>query len=311
MSREPSPIETGERSSAKKARVESPNGPLKQEAEDGALVAVDGAAAKAEITVAIDKAFLHCPLCTLPLTPPIFQCGVGHLCCGRCHGQLAGNQCHSCGEDGGVYARCFVMDAFVSSAVVPCPHEAYGCRTEVAYYQLGDHESACPHAPCACSEPGCGFLGSPPMLLAHLAAAPHSWPVDKLRYGEVLRLRVPECEPRRLLVAEEDDGRVFLLAVGEAGSLPRAVPVTVACVRARAAAGPRYTCKVWANGSVAPATGKVERVLMEAEVPSCSGGVDDVVAAGEEAMFLGVPRKMLRGDPKQIHLRVRVDKVSG
>jgi E3 ubiquitin-protein ligase SIAH1 len=109
------------------------------------------------------------------------------------------------------------------------------------------------------------------MLLAHLAAAPHSWPVDKLQYGEALRIRVPDTEPRRLLVAEEDGGeRVFVLAVGDRAA--RAIPVRVACVRApdAAAAGPQFTLKMWATGCKAPASGKVESVLVDMEVPSAA-----------------------------------------
>jgi E3 ubiquitin-protein ligase SIAH1 len=199
------------------------------------------------------------------------------------------------------------MDAFVSKALVPCPHEANGCRASVAYYLAGDHGSACAQAPCACGEPGCAFLGSPPMLLAHLAAAPHSWPVDKLQYGEALRIRVPDTEPRRLLVAEEDGGeRVFVLAVGDRAA--RAIPVRVACVRApdAAAAGPQFTLKMWATGCKAPASGKVESVLVDMEVPSAAAA--GAVAADEEGTFLLVPRNMLRGASSQLHLSVRIDK---
>ncbi|GJN05972.1 hypothetical protein PR202_ga23653 [Eleusine coracana subsp. coracana] len=308
-------MENGKRTSATKAKVvESPRS---QEAEGkeanggGALVPVNGAAAKVEIMVRMKRTLLHCPLCTLPFTPPIFQCGVGHLACGPCHGQLPGKECRSCDGDGGAYTRCFAMDAVVSSAVVPCPHQALGCRREVAYHHLADHRRACPHAPCACPEPGCAFAASPGTLAAHLAAPPHAWPVHKLRYGEVLRLRVPESEPRRLLVAEgekedeDGDGRAFVLAVGEHGG---GVAVTVACVGA--AAGTRYMCKMWANGGVAPVTGKVQRVLMETEVPSCSSGGGAAAADEEKAMFLGVPRKMVHGESKQIHLGVRISKVS-
>ncbi|PAN31998.1 hypothetical protein PAHAL_5G455900 [Panicum hallii] len=319
---EPSPMENGERSSAKRVRVPSPPGNrVKQEVPaweeeasgGGETEAMDGAAARAEVVVRIDKEMLHCPICTLPLKPPIFQCGVGHTACGSCHGQLPTNQCHSCdGGGGGLYGPCPVMDALVAKAVVPCPHQAYGCRASVAYYQASEHGSTCPHAPCACGEPGCAFVGSPPALLAHLAAAPHSWAVENFRYGETLRLSVPEPEARRLLVADGDDGsrRVFVLAVGDRAS--RTVPVSVACVRApgAAAAGPQYTCKMWATGDKAPATGKVESVLVDMEVPSAAAA-GAVAADDEKATFLGVPRKMLRGASRQMLLSVRIGRASG
>jgi hypothetical protein len=79
---EPSPMENGERSSAKRVRVPSPPGNrVKQEVPaweeeasgGGETEAMDGAAARAEVVVRIDKEMLHCPICTLPLKPPIFQ----------------------------------------------------------------------------------------------------------------------------------------------------------------------------------------------------------------------------------------------
>ena len=33
------------------------------------------------------------------------------------------------------------------------------------HYQAVNHWSVCPHAPCACGEPGCTFAGSPPELV--------------------------------------------------------------------------------------------------------------------------------------------------
>nr|CAB3476488.1 unnamed protein product [Digitaria exilis] len=401
--REPSPSamekENCERSSSKNnknARVQPPPGfrvkkevpsvdeVQEEEASGGrAAMAVDAAAAaKAEVVVRFDKDMLHCPLCTLPLKPPIFQCGVGHLACGSCHGQLSGNQCHSCDGGGPHCSWCWwyialylVLGQFLlQQPELPqvlrrrhghgrSPHHrqfcfgrrhladprllpplgadsapiwgrdarrwpadgserrreagarvgaAYGCGASVSYYQAAEHGAACPYAPCDCAEPGCGFVGSPPSLLAHLTAAPHSWPVDQVQYGETLRLRVPEHVSRHLLFAEEEDGlRVVVLAVGDHGA--RAVPVTVACVRARGAAGPQYTCKMWTNGAKAPATGKVESVLVDMEVPSAAAAGGAVVADDddEEAMFLAVPRKLRRGASRQMLLSVRIDRVSG
>uniref|UniRef100_A0A0E0PJR0 non-specific serine/threonine protein kinase n=1 Tax=Oryza rufipogon TaxID=4529 RepID=A0A0E0PJR0_ORYRU len=65
-----------------------------------------------------------------------------------------GKQCHACG----------------GAAKILCPNDLFGCWSYVAYYDVAGHQRACPHAPCSCSEPRCDFLGSPPMLLAHLVA---------------------------------------------------------------------------------------------------------------------------------------------
>ncbi|CAL4951156.1 unnamed protein product [Urochloa decumbens] len=234
-------MEKVQQPSGKKPRVESPSVGVKEVLEEGqpsggagAMVAMEAAAPIAEEhVVCVDKDELHCPRCSVPLKPPIFQfqCDAGHVACNTCHGLLPKNKCYSCHQDGS-YGRSAVLEGIVGSARI-CPNHAYGCRSYVTYHAAADHQRACPHAPCRCSEPGCGFLGSPPELRDHLRDA-HAWPVDKVRYGEMHHLRLPESQPRRLLVAEDDDGRVFLVsASAHAGGARHGV--AVACVRAAAA----------------------------------------------------------------------------
>ncbi|CAM0909818.1 unnamed protein product [Alopecurus aequalis] len=159
-------------SSAKKARLELPNGDVKQE------------------------------------------CIGGHLACGGCVAALPGGLCETCEDGDGIFGPCPALDAVVSSARVACPHAA--CGLFVIYHETGEHQNACPHAPCHCMEPGCGgFAASPAALAGHLAAV-HAVPVRNVKYGTVSRLQVPVSVPRLLLVAE-DDGRVFLLTVGALG----------------------------------------------------------------------------------------------
>uniref|UniRef100_A0A0E0JDG9 RING-type E3 ubiquitin transferase n=1 Tax=Oryza punctata TaxID=4537 RepID=A0A0E0JDG9_ORYPU len=306
-------------SGAKKAKAVSlsPNGQVKREmAEEGAageeveaggamIAAVEGDAfEKVEITMRIDMAVLHCPLCLLPLKPPTYQCAAGHLACSSCHGDVPGKQCHACDGGGvvGVYARCPALDTFLRAAKIPCPNDLFGCRSYVAYYDVAAHQRACPHAPCSCSEPRCDFLGSPPMLLAHLVAD-HSWPVSKVPYGEVLTIHVPESERRHLIVAGAgEDERVFVLSVGALGV---ATAVSVACVRANAAAGPRYRCKLWAH---APG-GAADFVHMDSAVVS-SAAAPGEVAVHEAAMFLTVPPCLLHmldaGTSKEMLLRLSI-----
>ncbi|KAL5220513.1 hypothetical protein ABZP36_025226 [Zizania latifolia] len=233
----------------KKARVESPNAGVrvKQEAAEetygggGAVTptaaAAEAAAAAREVAVKIDAAVLHCPLCLLPLKPPIFQ-------------------------------------------------------------------RACPHARCSCPEPGCDFVGLPPVLLGHLTGE-HSWPAQEISYRTVHVLRVSPLERRRLLVVQGDDDecRVFLLAVGAHGAT---TTVSVSCVRANATAGPHYTCKLWTQGPPDPETGFKDTVMMETNVRSCSVPCE---VAMEEGTLLSVPPWMLRGASVEILLRVRIDKL--
>ncbi|CAO2204868.1 unnamed protein product [Urochloa humidicola] len=194
----------------------------------------------------------------------------------------------------------------VQSIRIQCPNVAYGCGSYVAYHAAGDHRRSCPHAPCGCTEPGCGFLGSPPALRDHLRDA-HAWPVDKLRYGAPCHLRLPASRPRRLLDAADDDGRVFLVSVGAHGGGGARHAAAVACVRA-AAAGTQYSCKMWATGNAGAATGRVEIAMAEAEVPSISSVPGDADAAADAAP-LSVRRSMLHGESMEMDLSVRIEKV--
>ncbi|KAL6847789.1 hypothetical protein ACP4OV_021917 [Aristida adscensionis] len=290
--------------------------PVKQEVEEpeetgaGALVAVQVPAPMEEaLTVRIDKAKLHCPLCTLPLRPPIFQfqCEAGHLACGACHGRLPKARCYACGH-AGAYRRNATLEDVVGWYTVPCPYDAYGCGACVAYHDAGEHQRACPCAPCACPEPGCGFVGSPPVLRGHLAAAPHSWRVHGIGYGKTHHLRLAPGE-RRLLVAPEPEdggGGVFVVAVSALwdGAYHGA---SVECVRASAAAGPRYTCSMWATGPPSAVSGRPETNMTQVmDVPSSAVPGE---ATAEEGVPLVLRRKNLHGASMEMHLSVRIDKV--
>ncbi|KAM0864955.1 hypothetical protein ACQ4PT_043587 [Festuca glaucescens] len=314
-------------SSAKKARHELPNGHVKQEVavqevagEGGAVVAAEYGS-PVELAVRINMRVLHCPLCTRPFKPPVLQCKGGHLACGVCVAALPRCLCEACEEADGVFGLCPALDAVVSSAKVACPHD--GCGRFVVYHESGEHQNACAHAPCHCTEPGCaGFAASPEALAGHLSSI-HAVPLHTVKYGKVSRLQVPASVPRLLLVAE-DDGRVFLLTVGALGGAGTTA-VSVACVRASAAARPRFTCKMWvnlppppppaapaANGSVSG--GKSDVVLVEMTVLSSTS--PGAVVAADQPTFLSVPQMYLvpgpgdDGPTREVPLSIRIDKVS-
>uniref|UniRef100_R7WDV5 E3 ubiquitin-protein ligase SINA-like protein 7 n=1 Tax=Aegilops tauschii TaxID=37682 RepID=R7WDV5_AEGTA len=121
--------------SAKKARLDLPDGHLvKQElvahdaaAGGGAIVAVAERSPRAELRVKIDMCVLHCPLCTLPFKPPVFQCKGGHLACGGCAAQQPSGQCGACADGCGFFDPCPALDAVVSSTRVQCPNA--GCHS--------------------------------------------------------------------------------------------------------------------------------------------------------------------------------------
>jgi E3 ubiquitin-protein ligase SIAH1 len=118
--------------------------------------------------------------------------------------------------------------------------------------------------------------------------------MEEITYGRAHNIRLPETCPPRLLQAE-DDGRVFVR-----------IGVTVACVRASAAAGPRYSCKLWVTGNPGAETGRVEIAMAEADVPSSSSvpGPGDAAAAEAAPVW----RSMLHGKSMEMTLSIRIDK---
>uniref|UniRef100_A0ACD5VIL9 Uncharacterized protein n=1 Tax=Avena sativa TaxID=4498 RepID=A0ACD5VIL9_AVESA len=294
--------------SAKKPRMDLlPNGSaVKQEvvvhdAAGGAFVAeVHGS--RVEVTLKMDISVLHCPLCFCPLRPPVLKCKGGHLACGGCVAELPGSQCHRC-EHGGGFDPEPAMDAVVAAARVECPHD--GCGRFIPYYEASDHKTSCLHAPCCCTEPGCGFAAPLSALVAHLAAA-HAMPVHRVPYGRPNRIQVPVPDPPRRLLAG-DDGGVFLLTVGALGAT---TVVSVVCVRAEACALPRYTVKMWANGppSGSAANRKTDTVL--ADVEAMGSSTPGAVALEDLTSYLVVPPRYLVGAAacKELLLHIRIEK---
>ncbi|XP_020200775.2 E3 ubiquitin-protein ligase SINA-like 10 [Aegilops tauschii subsp. strangulata] len=303
--------------SAKKARLELPDGHVKQEVgvhhavgggdDGGAIVAAEaGHVSRVELAVKIDMSVLQCPLCTLPFKPPVFQCNKGgHLGCGGCVALLPGGQCKTCEDGGGFFHPCPALDAIVSSTKVECAHA--GCQTYVPYHEAADHRSACPHALCHCAETGCGFVGAPQALAGHLADL-HSVPVRTVQYGRVSQ--VPVSGPQQLLVGEED-GRAFLLTVGALGAA--AAAVSVLCVRASASTQPRFSCKMWVNLLQPANGGRADMALVDMQVRSST--TPGAVVAVDEPTFLAVPRMYMvpvAGDAAsmEVPLNIRIDKIS-
>ncbi|TVU22166.1 hypothetical protein EJB05_31848, partial [Eragrostis curvula] len=262
-----------------------------------------------EITVRVDLAVLHCPLCSLPLKPPVFQCQIGHLACGTCRARLSTNQCRACVRGDGAYARCPGLDIFFRAVRVPCPYDAHGCRRRVAYFDAADHARGCPSAPCSCPEPGCAFLGSPAALLGHVDAA-HARPATSVRYGAArgvsLSLPLPPASRRWHALVAEEDRAVFLLSLSALGSGAAAgagAVVSLVCVRASsgAAAAPQYACRIAVDRPSDDGDGMVRAAVMESMVTSSalSGGG---TAVPDHGVF--VHQRMLSGDELALNVRI-------
>uniref|UniRef100_A0ACD5TS82 Uncharacterized protein n=1 Tax=Avena sativa TaxID=4498 RepID=A0ACD5TS82_AVESA len=213
---------------AKKPRVEAPPPSsvlaVKQEIVvhqgAGAIVAVERVP-RTELRLKMDVAVLHCPICLHPLRPPVFQCKGGHLACPGCRS----GGCVKCGNGAAFDIANTAMDDVVLAARMECLHA--GCGSCVAYFEASDHQDACPHAPCSCTEPGCAFAAPPPELVAHLVAA-HAMPVHRIPYGKVEPIQVSVPGPARVLLVggagEEADA--FLLTLAAFGP---ATVVTAVC----------------------------------------------------------------------------------
>ncbi|XP_025877858.1 putative E3 ubiquitin-protein ligase SINA-like 9 [Oryza sativa Japonica Group] len=141
----------------------------------------------------INMEALDCAICYNPLEPPVFfHCGVGHVICSSCHGKLADRSSyHVCNIVSG-YNRCIAVDHILYAITVPCPNAAHGCAVRMTYHDVDEHAGRCPHAPCFCPEPVCGFAaGGPAALLAHFTGM-HGWPVTGMRRNSTFGVEVRE-----------------------------------------------------------------------------------------------------------------------
>lgn len=308
--------------------------PGKQEA--GAMVVAPEPEA---IAVRIDMAMLHCPICFLPLKPPIFQVPCLLLQCLMLHPFLV-SWLHSYESFLSLSIDlCSAMLGTWLAATAAARSPAAGATRAKASASASSTPALAPwrpssrrprsSAPTRRTAAGATSPTTPstttsarartrraharspaaasPALLEHLAAA-HSCHVDKVEYGKALCLRVPASERRRRLLVGEEDKRVFLLAMAAVGA---ASAVTLVRVAASAETAARYRCKMWANAPAAAAvagaaSGKADMVMVDMEVAS-SGAAPGGVAV-EEATFLAVPPKMLHGEHKEIILGICIDK---
>ncbi|CAM0943723.1 unnamed protein product [Alopecurus aequalis] len=278
---------------ARAAEVEQEEGDAMEHGGEGgsAVVAMEDTT-KPQIDVKMDVAVFLCQACLLPLKPPIFKCdAAGHILCSYCrggHGDICSRADTHCGE----------LDAFVAAAKVPCPYREFGCERYVVFHGAAEHRRACPCAPCSCPDPGCPFVGAPPALLDHLAAA-HARPIIAVRYDRSWNLHLSLSQVWHVLVGQEDRS-VFLVCLGALGAAT--TTVSLVHVTADGAAGPKFWCKLSVERQ---GDGKDKRVLMASTVSTSTltGGAP----APGQGMFLAVPKELLSGD--MLALRIRIDQL--
>ncbi|KAL6626639.1 hypothetical protein ACP70R_030365 [Stipagrostis hirtigluma subsp. patula] len=236
----------------------------------------------AATSVTVELEVLDCPVCYDPLRPPIFQCAVGHLICSSCCGKLPKpKKCHHCSSKSD-YNRCYGIEKIVGSIQVPCSNTKYGCSVKTSYYEKEDHEATCPHMPCFCPEPGCGFAGSTRMLLDHFIIE-HRWPSTKVKYGWSFNADIQDG----VHVLSDDEDRLFLLNVA---SETFGCVISVFCVEPHVTE-PKYRCAMsfsfWKNNLFNTQTS-------EFEVPSStlSNGIP------QNSFLFIVPKFYLEEDSK-------------
>ncbi|KAM0874697.1 hypothetical protein ACQ4PT_037251 [Festuca glaucescens] len=188
----------------------------------------------------VPKTVLRCDVCHGSLKPPVSQCSLmRHIACSDC----GAGECRHCADlaKTAVYVQSSYLDTLFSHLKVPCPYSKYGCASSVVYGEVAAHAAAC-----ACPE--CSFEGSQAEPMRHLTdkAGRHGWSATNIMYGTdvsfVINLKDQDGGAAFLFVAEED-GSVFLLALGE-GTEGAYAAYLVVCVRSNASTWPVYSSSV-------------------------------------------------------------------
>ncbi|XP_037409400.1 putative E3 ubiquitin-protein ligase SINA-like 6 [Triticum dicoccoides] len=191
------------------ALMEAKSSSIKKETE--AMEEAERVVKKQNVTMAMEV--FDCPVCSTPLRPPVFQCALGHFVCSPCRDKLPDSKCQACS---GVVLKssCYGIERIVESILVPCPYAEHGCTDMITYYLKGEHKQACPHEPCYCPEPGCGFAGTTAALLDHFTSQ-HKWPTTVFKYYVLFDL----IAKPGMHVLRAQDGNLFLLNVSSPESV--------------------------------------------------------------------------------------------
>ncbi|CAL4964912.1 unnamed protein product [Urochloa decumbens] len=253
------------------------------------LAAVDGATMEqVQVTICISK--LHCPLCSFPLKPPIFQCDAGHLACSACSGLLFDNRCYDC-DCSGSYGRNRVLEDFLRSIRI--------ATTPTAAAQSSPTATPTTTAACAPTRRAPARSGSE----AGAASSARRRCSSNTSPPSTPTAPAPRGSPR----SATEYRNLFLVSL----SLPWSddTEVSLVCVRAKGggdAAAAQYTCKL----ALEPPSGGGEEeeggvVVMEFKVRSSAlpGGTP----AKDQRASLKLHQKLEPGD--MLALTVRIDRL--
>ncbi|XP_047059575.1 E3 ubiquitin-protein ligase SINA-like 5 [Lolium rigidum] len=132
---------------------------------------------------------LDCPVCSNPLSPPIFQCSLGHFICSVGTEKACAVCSRPISDSRPISHRCHAVERIVGSVLFPCSYHTHGCTGVIPYHQKAEHEKACPHVPCFCPVKGCCFTGMTTALVDHFTAQ-HKWPMMAFKYHELFNMPV-------------------------------------------------------------------------------------------------------------------------
>nr|XP_023014552.1 uncharacterized protein LOC111504269 [Leptinotarsa decemlineata] len=90
---------------------------------------------------------LKCPICSLYMLPPIFECKTGHSFCDDCSAKE--KKCPIC-RDPMDRVQNFTIEAVVKCMTYPCRYRRYGCQFANKALSMAEHEKFCEFSPYNC-----------------------------------------------------------------------------------------------------------------------------------------------------------------
>ncbi|PWA83528.1 Aminotransferase-like mobile domain-containing protein [Artemisia annua] len=152
---------------------------------------------------------LDCMICSNLLSPPVFQCEMGHLTCSSCCFELKGI-CLCCMPIGINNNRCRGFEKFIESiSSISCKNAESGCKKTVPYNNKRKHEQSCPHATCFCPHPSCSFAGTFKSLYIHFGIK-HTASTTRFTYNTTFSICM-ELDRKHIFLQEQNENVIFVL----------------------------------------------------------------------------------------------------
>ncbi|XP_023226082.1 E3 ubiquitin-protein ligase SIAH1-like [Centruroides sculpturatus] len=111
-------------------------------------------------------ALFECPVCYSFMSPPVYQCRMGHVLCSYCKVRVS--SCPTCRGEMGNY-RNLMLEKMSELVALPCKYRDNGCSELKVLSEKKGHEKYCSFKTCQCPslDPACQWEGT------YLQAHPH------------------------------------------------------------------------------------------------------------------------------------------